>query len=335
MKINLLLAAMLLCTTGAYAQNMFSMAAQHPADTLRSEAYEQAIRFPSLRQAAVTADLFGAGHFESKLNEQDFAKGESRHARISTYVTVPVSSWNGNVIGASIYHTQNFFNVREASNQPADPKVSTGNMSKSTLGLSLNYSRTDAIFHTPVIYSAVFTAMSDNLETIRRLNFNGSIAFPLKRTAHTYLSLGALVLIDPSAPVPVLPVINYFHKLNSKGLELIVDLPQGAMIRQALFRNAWVYLGSNYNTYVSFYESGNPALPKRFSYNTIELKSGPGFEYLVGKYLIVGVRGGINSIVSATAIEKGSRYNDHFIKTTYKSTPAAELRVSILPFYRN
>lgn len=332
MKINFLATAMLLCSSGAYAQNMFSMASQHPADTLRSEAQEQAIRFPSLRQAAVTADLFGSGHFDSKLNDGDFANGKSRHARISTYVTVPISSWNGNAIGVSIYHTENFFNVREASNQLANPKVSTGSMSKSTLGLSLNYSRTDAIFHTPVIYSAVFTGMSDNLKTIRRFNFNGSIAFPLKRTSNTYLSLGALVLIDPSAPLPVLPVINYFHKLNSHGLELIVDLPQGAMIKQSLFRNAWIYLGSNYNTYVSFYESGNPALPERFSYNTIELKSGPGFEYLLGKNLILGVRGGINSIASATAIEKGSRYNDHFIKTTYKSTPAAEFRISFLPF---
>jgi|GEM_PF-4708964 len=58
MKIHFLAAAMLLGTTGAYAQNMFSMAGQHPADTLRSEAHEQALRFPSLRQAAVTADSF-------------------------------------------------------------------------------------------------------------------------------------------------------------------------------------------------------------------------------------------------------------------------------------
>lgn len=104
------------------------------------------------------------------------------------------------------------------------------------------------------------------------------------------------------------------------------------MIKQALFRNAWVYLGSNYNTYVTFYESANPALPGRFSDNTIELKSGPWFEYLLGKKLILGVRGGINSIVSARAIEKGSRYNDHFIKATNKSTPSAEFRVSFLPF---
>lgn len=165
-----------------------------------------------------------------------------------------------------------------------------------------------------------------------RTHRNKRVDEKVKRTADTYLSLGALVLINSSAPLPVLPVINYFRKLNNNGLQLIVDLPQGAMIKQSLFHNAWVYVGSNYNTYVSFYQSGNTALPERFSYNTIELKSGPGFEYLFGKYVILGVSGGVNSIVSARAIGKGSRYNTPFIKTTNKSTPSAELRISFLPF---
>lgn len=332
MKINLLLIGMLLCSAGAYAQNMFSMASQHPADTNKSEAHEHAIHFPSLRQAAVTVDLFGSGHFDSKLNGKDFASGKSRNARISSYFTVPISSWDGNVIGATIYHTENFFDVRNVANQLASPRVNTGNSSKSTLGLSLNFSRTDAIFHTPVIYSAVFTGISDNLSTIRRFNFNGSVAFPLKHTADTYLSLGVLLLIDPSAPIPVLPVVNYFQKINNHGLQLAVDLPQGASIKQSLSRNAWVYLGSNYNTYASFYQSGNPSLPGRFSYNTIEVKSGPGFEYLLGKYVILGVSGGVNTTVSARTIAKGSRYNDPFIKTTGKSAPYGEFRISLLPF---
>ncbi|ACU64521.1 hypothetical protein [Chitinophaga pinensis] len=332
MKINFLVTGMLLCTTGTYAQNMFSMASQHPADTTKSEAMEQAIRFSSLRQASITADFFGSGHFDSKLNEKDFANGKSRNARISSYVTVPISSWNGNTIGASVYHTETFFNVREVENKLESPTVNVGDMSKSTLGLSINYSRIDALFHTPVVYSAVVTGISDNLKTIRRFNFNGSIAFPLKRNENTYLSVGAILLIDPSAPLPVLPVVNYFHKLNHHGLELIVDLPQGAMIKQSLFRNAWVYVGASYNTYATFYKSDNPALPEHFSYNTVEVKSGPGFEYLLGKHVILGVKGGVNNVLTARAFGKNNSYNDSFIMTTNKSTFAGEFRISLLPF---
>jgi hypothetical protein len=332
MKINVLVIGMLFCSAGTNAQNMFSMSSLHPADTLRSESHEQALRYPSLRQASVTTDLFGSGHFESKLNGKDFSSGESRNARISSFFSIPISSWDGNVIGATIYHNQQFFNIREANNQLAAPRVNKGDISKSTLGLSLNFSRTDAIFHTPVIYSAVFTGLSDNLSSVRRFNFNGSISFPLTHTPDEYFSVGALVLIDPSAPSPVLPVVNYFRKLNSSGLQLILDFPQGASLKQALSRKAWIYVGTTANTYASFFKSGDPALPGHFSYNTIEFKTGPGFEYLLGQYVVLGVSGGVNSIASARTIAKGSNYNDAFIKTTGKSVPYGEFRISLLSF---
>jgi hypothetical protein len=332
MKIKLLTICMLLCSLGAYAQNMFSMSSLHPADTLLREDQTQAIRYPALRQISVTADIFGKGHFTAKMNGKDFASGESQNARISSFFNVPISKWDGNAISATIYHNEQFFNPKEVSNQLPDPQLNNHDLSKSTLGLSLNFSRTDAIFHTPVVYSAVFTGISDNLSSVKRFNFNGSIAFPLKQTADSYLSLGVLVQIDPSAPSPVLPVINYFQKLNSKGLELILDFPEGLSLKQQLAKNAWVYVGTSANTYASFYQSNNPSLPSHYSYNTIELKSGPGFEYLLGKYVILGVSGGVNNIVSARTIAKGNNYNNAFIKTTAKSTAYGEFRISLLPF---
>jgi hypothetical protein len=69
------------------------------------------------------------------------------------------------------------------------------------------------------------------------------------------------------------------------------------------------------NTFTSFYHPDNPSLPERFSYNTIEFKSGPGFEYLFGKYLMLGISGGINTIASATFIAKEDHYHDAFVRT--------------------
>ena len=332
MKIKLLTICMLFLSLGTYAQNMFSMSSIHPEDTLLREDQTQAIRYPALRRISVTADIFGKGKFTAKMNDKDIASGKSQNARISSFFNVPITKWDGNTISATIYHNEQFFNPKEVSNPLPDPQLNNQNISKSTLGLSLNFSRTDAIFHTPVIYSAVFTGMSDNLKAVRRFNFNGSIAFPLKQTADSYLSLGVLVQIDPSAPTPVLPVVNYFHKLNGSGLELTVVFPEGLTLKQQLAKHAWVYVGSNANTYASFYQSNNPSFPSRYSYNTIELKSGPGFEYLLGKYVILGVSGGVNNILSARTIVKGDNYSDAFIKTTGKSAAYGEFRISVLPF---
>lgn len=329
---KLLVLSMCILPAGTQAQNMFSMSGLHPADTLGNETREQALRYPSLRQASVSIDLFGSSFFESQLNEKDFASGKSRNVRISSFFSVPISKWNGNVISATIYHNEQFFNIRQTNNKLSAPQLSNGDITKSTLGLSLNFSRTDVIFNTPVVYAAVFTGISDNLHTLKRFNFNGSITFPLKRTTDVYLSVGALVQIDPSAPFPVLPVFNYYKKLNSNELQLIVDLPQGLSLKQRLSKNLWAYVGGAANTYTSFYKPDNPSLPERFSYNTIEFKSGPGIEYLVGKYIILGISGGVNTTISARTIAKGDSYKNAFIKTTSRSTSYGEFRISLLPF---
>ena len=323
---------MLLSSVGAYAQNMFNMSSLHPADTMRSEAQEQAIRYLSLRQASVTASFFGSAHFDSDLNEKAFASGKSQNARISSFFAIPITQWNGNVISATIYHNQQFFQVSEVDNPLPGTPLNNDDFTKSTLGLSLNFSRTDAIFHTPVVYSAVFTAISDNLKSVKRFNVNASIAFPVKHTADVSLSLGALVQIDPSAPFPVLPIVSYYRRLANNGLHLILDFPQGVTLKQPVSKNAWIYVGSTANTFTSFYQPNNPTLPERFSYNTIELKTGPGFEYLFGKYLMLGISGGVNTIVSSTFVAKGDHYKDAFVKNTNKATPYGELRISLLPF---
>ena len=335
MRSTILLSGLLLCSAGAFSQSMFSMNSQHPADTGRSEKHEQAIRFPSLRQAAVWVDFFGSSHYVSKLNGKDFASGKTRNARLSSFFNIPITRWNGNAISATVYHTENFFDVRSANNQLAEPQVMTGNRAKGTLGLSLNFSRIDVLFNTPVIYSAIFTGVSDNdnLSTVRRLNFNGAISFPIVHTADKYLSLGLLVAIDPSSPTPVVPLVNYFQRLNNHGLQLAIDLPQGVSIRQALSRNTWIYFASNDRSYATFYKGSNAtALPDKFSYNTIELQTGPGFEYLIGKYVILGISGGLNSTLSGVGLAKGKSYNDPFIRTTYKSSGYGEFRISLLPF---
>ncbi|MBT1711535.1 hypothetical protein KK062_25050 [Fulvivirgaceae bacterium PWU5] len=332
MNFKIIVVVTLLSSTGVYAQNMFNMSSLHPTDTMRGEAQEQAIRYPSLRQASVTASFFGSGHFDSDLQEEAFASGKSRNVRISSFFAIPITQWNGNAISATIYHNQQFFKVSEVNNPLPGTPLSNGDFNKSTLGLSLNFSRTDAIFHTPVVYSAVFTAISDNLKSVKRFNFNGSIAFPVKHTADVSLSLGVLVQIDPSAPFPVLPIVSYYRRLTNHGLQLILDLPQSVTLKQPVSRKAWIYVGSTANTFTSFYRPNNPLLPERFSYNTIEFKSGPGVEYLFGKYLMLGISGGINTIASATFIAKEAQYHDAFVKNTNKATPYGELRISLLPF---
>jgi hypothetical protein len=333
MKNRILLVVSIVLSIGTQAQNMFSVSSQHPAaDTLLLNSREQALRYPGLRQASVTATVFGSGHFDSRLNNKDLASGNSENVRISSFFNVPLGKWNGNVLRGTIYHNAQFFHIRDVSNALTEPQLSNGHIRKSTIGLSLNFSRTGRLFKAPVIYSAVFTAISDNLSSVKRFNFNGSLIFPIRHTADAYLAIGVLVLIDPSAPLPVLPTVNYVRRLSGSGLQLILDLPQSLTLKQPVSQKAWIYLGTQANTFTSFYRSGNPSLPERFSYNTIEFKNGVGFEYLLGKLVILGISGGLNGYSSVIALAKGDHYNDAFIKSTNKATPYGEFNISLLPF---
>ncbi|ASK28837.1 hypothetical protein CEY12_01365 [Chryseobacterium sp. T16E-39] len=201
---------------------------------------------------------------------------------------------------------------------------------KSTIDLALNYSRVDRIFNHPIIYSLVARGITDNLNTVRRFNFNGSFTLPLKKNENTTFSVGLIALIDPSAPIPVEPIVNYYHKFSASGLELIVDLPNGINLKKAIARNAWLSVGSNQASYSIFYDHYNEYLNGKISYNTIELKSGATFEYLFAKNIMVSVGGGVNNFLSARVFNDGERYSNASIRSTPKSTPYTNIGISLL-----
>jgi hypothetical protein len=144
--------------------------------------------------------------------------------------------------------------------------------------------------------------------------------------------LGLLVLIDPSSPLPVEPIINYYHKFGSTGLELIVDLPNGANLKKSVAKNAWLSLGSNQTSYSTFYNHYNDFLDGKVSYNTIELKSGAAFEYLFSNNVMVSIGGGINSFLASRLFKNSENYNNASIRSTTKSSPYLSVGVSLLSF---
>ncbi len=147
-----------------------------------------------------------------------------------------------------------------------------------------------------------------------------------------FLFLWGLGTDRPFCPFPVLPIVNYYRRLTNSEATPDHRPTAGCVVEATLSKNAWIYVGSTVNTFTSFYRPNTSSLPERFSCNTIEFESGPGFEYLFGKYVILGISGGINTIASATAFAKGDSYIDAFIENTNKATAYGEFRISLLPF---
>lgn len=332
-KFQALILGFTLWSCGIHAQNMVSMSSLHPeADTLSASKKELAIRYPDLRQFGVSVNHFGYSDFDAKSDDIDFASGKIRTDRISTFFNSPVVNWKGNSLSASIYYTYTSTELKDITNKLPNQEIAPLSTDKSTFDLALNYSRSATLFNHPIIYSVVARGISDGFNSFRRFNLNGSFVLPLKKTQNTSFSVGLVVLVDPSAAIPVEPIVNYYHKFSSSGIELIVDLPNGINVKKEVAKNAWFKVGSNQRSYTTFYNHHNTFLDGKVSYNTIELKNGAGFEYLFAKNIMLTVDGGFDSFLSARIFKHGERYNNASFKSSNKGTPYVNVGLSLLAF---
>jgi hypothetical protein len=310
---------------------MVSMSSIHPAaDTVGINKKELAIRYPSLRQFGISVNNYGYSDFEGKMNGNDFANGKIKTARISSFFNTPTMHWQKNSLSASVYYTYTSTKLKDITNESTVGELAALTSTKSTVDLAVNYSRADHIFKHPIIYSLVARGITDNLNTLRRFNFNGSFTLPLKKNENTSFSVGLIALVDPSAPIPLEPIVNYYHKFPTAGLELIVDLPNGVNLKKAMAKNAWFSIGSNQASYSIFYDHYNNYLNGKVSYNTIELKSGAVFEYLFAKNIIISLGGGINNFLSARVFNDGERFSNASLRSTTKSSPYLQAGISLL-----
>ncbi|AEV98119.1 hypothetical protein Niako_1756 [Niastella koreensis GR20-10] len=332
-KFQALLTGLTLWSCSMHAQNMVSMSSLHPeVDTISAGKKELAIRYPGLRQFCISVNHFGYSDFDAKSGDVDFASGKIRTGRISTFFNTPAVKWKGNSLSASIYYTYTSTELKDITNKLPAQELTPLTTDKSTFDLALNYSRSAAIFNHPIIYSLVARGITDGVNSFRRFNLNGSFNLPLKKTENTTFSVGLLVLVDPSAPIPVEPIVNYYHKFNSSGLELIVDLPTGVNLKKQVAKHAWVLVGSNQRSYTTFYDQKNAFLDGKVSYNTIELKNGAAFEYLFAKNIMLTVDGGFNSYLSAKLFKDGENYNNASFISSNKGTLYVNAGLSLLTF---
>ncbi|MFI2744520.1 hypothetical protein ACG2LH_17425 [Zhouia sp. PK063] len=333
MKFKLFLFGLIVCSYGLKAQNMVSTSSLHPeVDTLNANKKNLAIRYPDLRQFGVEINHYADSDFDAKLKDIDFASGNIRTERINAFFNTPALKWNDNSLSASIYYTHTAIDLKDIYNEFPNQELMPLTVTKNTFDLALNYSRKTTIWNHPIIYSLVARGITDGIDNFRRFNINGSFNIPLKNTENSSFSVGLLVLIDPSAPIPVEPIINYYHQFLPSGIELIVDLPNGINLKKKVVKNAWFKIGSNQRSYSTFYDRFNSFLDGKVSYNTIELKSGLAFEYLFADNVMLTIEGGWNSYLSSKLFRDGEDYHNASLTSENKGVEYVNVGLSLISF---
>lgn len=295
---------------------------------------EYATRYPLLRQGVITTDFIGNRDIKGELLGNDLFEGKTNITRIRSNFNVPVASWGKNLITGTISYQQIHFDTKEIKSFHAEFPATDQSATKSTVGFTASFSRSDSLFNHQINYSGSVSGFTDELTSIKRFNYLGSVTVPVSRTRNHSWTVGMILIIDPSAVTPVLPVISYWHKFSKSDWDLYVDLPSRIVVRKQLTKRSWVFLGSELGGNLYFFDINKAPLPQHSIYSTIDLKTGATLEYMVTKKLVIGASGGIYTAARSRLTEKNGRIDDYFYRTSNGSAPYLSLSISFLPFLK-
>ncbi|MDB4901992.1 MAG: hypothetical protein JWQ63_1273 [Mucilaginibacter sp.] len=335
-KLFLLFSFFLLVLNRTFAQTPDDILKNKIADSIKMDRRSAAaIQYPLLRQGFISTDITGAGNITAKLHGSDFFKAKEQITRVRANFNLPVAQWGKNRISANFNYLYQHIDISQVTNyNPAVPVHHSSN-SFTTIGLTAGYTRVDTLFNHQVIFSANVSGVTDELSTIRRVNELVGVIVPIKQTATTVFSVGLFYSHDPTIQFPVIPLISYMHKFQTGDFRLFVDLPTRVLVKKQLSAKSWLSLGTELSESQSYLKLNEPLLPRNAINTTLELKTGPGYEYLIGKKLMIGINGGLLSTLSSRIFQQGQASSTYFIKNTNSAVPYIGFTVSFLPFIQS
>jgi hypothetical protein len=330
-KRRFLSALFCLIISNSFAQTVKELAMKHIVDSIKMAVLsDYATRNPILRQGSLSTDIIGSSHINAQLNGKALYSGDMNVTRVRSNFNIPLAQWGKN----SISYERSDFETRNI--QSFDPAFSSANRStiKTAAGFTVTYTRSDSVFNHPIYFSGGISGLTDELSSVKRINYLGTVTVPISRNQTSALTLGLLVIIDPSAIAPVIPVISYWRKL-SPSLDLYADIPQRLVVRKQLSKRSWAFAGSELGGNLYFFNINQPGLPQNDIFSSIEIRSGATFEYLATKKLVLGINGGCYTTASPRLFDHNDKPTAYFLKTNGGSAPYISFTISFLPFLKS
>lgn len=293
---------------------------------------EAAIKNSILRQGAFSSEIVGKTSIHAKLQDNTLFKGKISMNRYRSNFNLPVIEFGKNTVAVSFAYLQQHIKIDDV--ESFNPQLPVGNMTidRKTLTGTLSFVRVDSLFNKPAFYTASVSGLGGE-HSIQQVNYIASATVVVKRTPTTSLSLGAILILDPTSPLPIVPQISYFHQFKTGGLQLIVDLPRRAIVRKILSSKSFASFGTELSRTNAFFDIDNKFMPKVANYSTLELRTGPAYEYRISKKIILTVNGGLFTPLSSDLKEKGS--SKSFLTNTNGMSPYIDFSISVLPFLKS
>jgi hypothetical protein len=320
-------------TSPGWGQQLLAERTKRMTDSVKSVYLDiAALKNPLLRQAGVVYEAQGGGRVRSRLHDTPYFRGRMHAARVTAFFNVPIAHVGKNILSANFAGRRQSIDLYDVESLNPEHPVSDMDFDKHTVSTSLSLTRIDSLFHRPAIFSATATALADPETWQHRFVFSALVAVTLKQTATTSLSAGLLLLLDPTAPLPVIPFLRYYHKFNEPRLELFLD-PSRVAVRKELSPKHFLWLANDIGGNVALLELDNNNFPRNSIYTTLELKSGITYEYRMTRKVMLSISGGVSTTASSKILEQ-NKNRDPFIKNNQNIVPYLQVGVSCLPFWK-
>ena len=142
-----------------------------------------------------------------------------------------------------------------------------------------------------------------------------------------------LAILDPSTPIPVVPIFSYNQKFKNSAWEFDLILPQRIAFRRPVGQKSRLTIGAFFDGDNGFYVDVNePNLAGNFFYNQLKIDGGIIYEYKLSKNLIATFQGGIRQFANNRLVENGEPNNDYIYKNEQDITGYFNVGVSFNPF---
>jgi hypothetical protein len=290
-------------------------------------------KFPNKRNFEFKYEQFAPGRYSPEFYDQSKGDGRfSNHYRFKGAVTVPVYTGKQWLINTSVRYKYEVFKFEDLVNNAGviSPVIHADKDEHHLFTGALSITRFGSLFKKRMVYNGILLADASEQEW-GRVKGTLSATMILKRTKNTSIAVGVIGLIDPSAQIPLLPVVSFQHEFQH-AWSVDLFLPQRIYLRKSVFKNARISLGAELENELLYMKLNDKGISDTYDYRQFELKSGITYEHNLGHSIIATFKGGINNYINARGVIKGQSANNDVYKANPAATGYFSLGISFHPF---
>ncbi|RZJ65524.1 MAG: hypothetical protein EOO50_13335 [Flavobacterium sp.] len=284
-------------------------------DTIK---YDRFPSYPLLKILSVSYDYAGKSDYKVDFKDTDIDEsGEFTRSRMQVYAWIPIIQKRKITVSLAETYTREDITLRNVVN-PSGVYVN-GNETLEDFNTSINVNyRTKLFSKQLVLNGSVFVGTSPAFEYQK---LTGSVygLLILKDSPRTIYSVGLAGLIDPSAPLPVIPAATYWHRFDDPRWELDVIFPQTAKIRRSNIGKGWVSAGADLVS-PSFFIRNVPGQSASYESAFNEITPNIGYDKLFfSKSILLTVQGGYRYAMKGRLVEVNDPARDRIADVEFNS----------------